>query len=326
MKKFIEEVIQKILDGNEISYDEALKLINIDEKNTEILDLFFSGANKIREKYVGNKANLCTIMNAKSGRCSEDCKYCAQSVHYNTGVTEYSLLNYDEILERALEVQVLGVHKFSLVTSGRGISCDEEMNKLVEIYTRLNKDTNLKLCASHGILTFEQLSKLKQAGVSTYHHNVETSSDNYKNICTTHDYEERIKTIKNAVKVGLEVCCGGIFSMGESKDDRVKMAFEIKSLGITSIPLNILMPIKGTPYEDLKVISPLEIIKTMALFRYIIPNSYIRYAGGRMALKDKQSLGFNAGINAALVGNFLTTIGSNVENDKKMIINAGLDI
>ncbi|MCT4509459.1 MAG: biotin synthase BioB [Tepidibacter sp.] len=326
MKKFIEEVTQKILDGNEISYDEALKMINIDEKNTEILDLFFLGANKIREKYVGNKANLCTIMNAKSGRCSEDCKYCAQSVHYNTGVTEYSLLNYDEILERALEVQALGVHKFSLVTSGRGIGCDEEMNKLVEIYTRLNKDTNLKLCASHGILTFEQLSKLKQAGVSTYHHNVETSSDNYKNICTTHDYEERIKTIKNAVKVGLEVCCGGIFSMGESKEDRVKMAFEIKSLGITSIPLNILMPIKGTPYEELEVISPLEIIKSMALFRYIIPNSYIRYAGGRMALKDKQSLGFNAGINAALVGNFLTTIGSNVKNDKKMIINAGLDI
>ncbi|CAH2214631.1 biotin synthase BioB [Tepidibacter aestuarii] len=326
MKKFMEEVIQKVLDGKEITYDEALKIINIDEKDIEILDLLFLGANKIREKYVGNKVDLCTIMNAKSGRCSEDCKYCAQSAHYNTGITEYSLLNYDEILERALEVQDSGAHRFSLVTSGREISCNEEINKLVDIYRRLKVDTDLKLCASHGIATFEQLLKLKEAGVSMYHHNVETSSDNYKNICTTHDYEERIQTIKNSVKADLEICCGGIFGMGESKEDRVKMAFEIKSLGITSIPLNILMPIKGTPYEDLKVISPLEILKSMALFRYIIPNSYIRYAGGRMALKDKQSLGFKAGVNAALVGNFLTTIGSDVENDKEMIICAGLEI
>ncbi|WFD11070.1 biotin synthase BioB [Tepidibacter hydrothermalis] len=326
MKKFIEEVTQKVLDGKQITYDEALKIIDIDENDIEILDLFFLGANKIREKYVGNKVELCTIMNAKSGRCSEDCKYCAQSVYYNTGVTEYDLLNYDEILERALEVQALGVHKFSLVTSGRGISCETEMDRLVEIYSRLKADTDLKLCASHGILTFEQLLKLKEAGVSTYHHNVETSSYNYKNICTTHDYEDRIETIKNAVKADLEVCCGGNFSMGESKEDRVKMAFEIKSLKINSIPLNILMPIKGTPYQDLKVISPLEILKSMALFRYINPNSYIRYAGGRVGLKDKQSLGFKAGVNAALVGNFLTTIGSNVEDDKEMIVNAGLEI
>ncbi|WP_099190723.1 biotin synthase BioB [Tepidibacter mesophilus] len=326
MKKFIKQVTQKVLDGQEITYDEALKIINVDEENIEVLDLLFLGANEIRKKYVGNKVDLCTIMNAKSGRCSEDCKYCAQSVHYDTGVIEYNLLSYDEILERALEVQDSGAHRFSLVTSGRGISCEEEMDKLVDIYSRLKVDTSLKLCASHGIVSFEQLLKLKEAGVSMYHHNVETSSDNYKNICTTHDYEERIETIKNAVKADIEVCCGGIFGMGESKADRLKMAFEIKSLGITSIPLNILMPMKGTPCEDLKVISPLEIIKSMALFRYIIPNSYIRYAGGRMALKDKQSLGFNAGVNAALVGNFLTTIGSNVENDKEMINKAGLEI
>lgn len=326
MKKFIEEVTEKVLDGKEITYDEALKIIDTDDKDTEILDLFFSGANEIRKKYAGNKVSLCTIMNAKSGRCSEDCKYCSQSVHYDTGITEYSLLNYDEILERALEVQNSGAHRFSLVTSGRGISCGEELDKLVEIYRRLEVDTNLKLCASHGISTFEQLLKLKEAGVSMYHHNVETSSDNYKNICTTHDYEERIQTIKNAARAGLEICCGGILGMGESKEDRVKMAFEIRSLGITSIPLNILMPIKGTPYEDLNGIAPLEILKSMALFRYIIPNAYIRYAGGRMALKDKQSLGFKAGINAALVGNFLTTVGSDVENDKEMIVSAGLEI
>lgn len=326
MKKIIQELIQKVLDGKEITFEEASKIINIDEKDIETLEVLFSGANKIREQYVGNKVDLCTIMNAKSGRCSEDCKYCAQSVHYNTGVTEYGLINYDEILERALEVQESGAHRFSLVTSGRGISSDAELDKLVEIYKRLKADTELNLCASHGIATVEQLLKLKEAGVSMYHHNVETSSDNYGNICTTHDYEQRIETVKNGMEAGLEICCGGIFGMGESKEDRVKMAFEIKSLGITSIPLNVLMPIKGTPYEDLEVLSPLEIIKSMALFRYIIPNSYIRYAGGRMALKDKQSLGFKAGVNAALVGNFLTTIGSNVENDKQMMICAGLEI
>lgn len=326
MKKFIEELTEKVLSGKVITYDEALKLMNIDEKDIEILEILFSGANKIRKKYVGNKVELCTIMNVKSGRCSEDCKYCAQSVHYNTGVLEYSLLNYDEILQRALEVQESGAHRFSLVTSGKGISCDEELDRLVQIYSRLKLDTKLNLCASHGIATSEQLLKLKEAGVSRYHHNVETSSDKYRNTCTTHDYEERIETIKNVRTVGLEICCGGIFGMGESEEDRVNMAFEIRSLEISSVPLNILMPIKGTPYEDLKVLSPLEILKSMAVFRYIIPNAYIRYAGGRMALKDKQSLGFEAGVNAALVGNFLTTIGSNAENDKEMIFYAGLEL
>lgn len=326
MKKLINELTQKVLNGEELKYEEAIKIINIDENDIETLEVLFEGANKIREKYVGNKVDLCTIMNAKSGKCSEDCKYCAQSVHYNTGVTEYSLLDYDEILERALEVQNSGAHRFSLVTSGKGISSEEELNNLVEIYSKLKKETNLNLCASHGIASHEQLLKLKDAGVSMYHHNVETSSENYENICTTHSYKERIETIENVLKAGLEICCGGIFGLGESKEDRVKMAFEIKSLGITSIPLNVLMPINGTPYEDLEVLSPLEIIKSMALVRYIIPNSYIRYAGGRMALKDKQSLGFKAGVNAALVGNFLTTIGSNVENDKNMIICSGLEI
>ena len=326
MKEFIKQLTQKVLEGKEITFEEASEIINIDEKDIETLELLFSGANKIRKQYVGNKVDLCTIMNAKSGRCSEDCKYCAQSVHYNTGVTEYDLINYDEILERALKVQKSGAHRFSLVTSGKGISSDEELDQLVERYKRLKVDTNLKLCASHGIATFEQLLKLKEAGISMYHHNIETSSDNYDNICTTHSYEQRIETIKNGMKAGLEICCGGILGLGESKEDRVKMAFEIKSLGITSIPLNVLMPIKGTPYEDLTVLSPLEIIKSMALVRYIIPNSYIRYAGGRMALKDKQSLGFKAGVNAALVGDFLTTIRSNVENDKEMMICAGLEI
>lgn len=326
MKEFIIKIKEKILNGGRITFEEALKVINIDENHIETLEVLFQGANEIRKNFSGNKVDLCTIMNGKSGKCSEDCKYCAQSAHYNTGIQEYKLLEYEEILDRALEVQNQGAHRFSIVTSGRGISSEDELDKLVEIYSRLRKDTTLNLCASHGIVSYEQLKKLKEAGVSMYHHNIETSSSNYSNICTTHTYEDRINTVKNVQKVGMGICCGGIIGMGESLEDRVKMAFEIKELGIKSIPINVLTPIKGTPCESIKILSPLEILKTMSMFRYIIPDAYIRYAGGRMALKDKQALGFRAGVNAALVGNYLTSIGSKIEDDKKMISCLGLEI
>ncbi|SHJ73439.1 biotin synthase BioB [Paramaledivibacter caminithermalis] len=325
MKKIISEVTQRILNGGEITYDEAIKLINIDENDEEILEELFCGANKIRKQFVGKKADLCTIMNTKSGKCSEDCKFCAQSAHYETGVDEYELLDYDRILERAKEMEKSGVHRFSLVTSGKGIR-DKDFEKIVDIYKKLSRDTNLKLCASHGIVNYEQATKLKEAGVSMYHHNLETSKDYYSEICTTHTYEDRIETIKNVMKAGLEICCGGIIGMGETREDRLKMAFEIKELGIKSVPLNVLNPIKGTPLEDIEVLSPNEILKTMALYRYIIPNCYIRYAGGRMALKDKQNIGFKAGVNGALTGNYLTTIGNNIKQDKEMIMCEGFEL
>lgn len=326
MKEYIENLAQDILNGKEILLDEAIKIIQIDENEFETLKVLFQAANLVREKYAGNQADLCTILNAKSGRCTEDCKYCAQSVHYETGISEYELLSYDEILKRALEVEGYGAHRFSLVTSGKGIACDKELEKLLSIYSRLKQDTNLKLCASHGIISYDQLVKLKEAGVDRYHHNVETSKSYYSHICTTHEYEDRISTIKNSIKAGLGVCCGGIIGVGEAPLDRVQMAYEIKALGITSIPINVLMPIRGTPYEHNKMVSPLEILKTMAVFRLIIPHAYIRYAGGRMALEDMQGLGFMAGVNAALVGNYLTTIGSNVDEDKQMMVSAGLKI
>ncbi|MCY6370796.1 biotin synthase BioB [Clostridium ganghwense] len=326
MKEFIINIKEKILNGGSIEFEEALKIINIDGNDSETLGVLFEGANQIRKRFLGNKVDLCTIINGKSGRCSEDCKYCAQSAHYNTGVKEYKLLKYEEILDRALEVQGQGAHRFSIVTSGKGISSEEELDKLVEIYSRLRKDTTLNLCASHGIVSYEQLKRLREAGVSMYHHNIETSSSNYSNICTTHTYEDRIKTVKNVQKSGMDICCGGIIGMGESAEDRVKMAFEIKELGIKSVPINVLTPIKGTPCENIEILLPLQILKTMSVFRYIIPDAYIRYAGGRMALKDKQALGFRAGVNAALVGNYLTSIGSKIEDDKEMISCLGLEI
>ncbi|TYQ15836.1 UNVERIFIED_CONTAM: biotin synthase [Acetivibrio alkalicellulosi] len=326
MKEFILKLKEKVLEGKSITFDEALKLTKIDESNIETLNVLFECANEIRKKFAGNKADLCTIVNAKSGKCSEDCKYCAQSAHHNTGVVEYDLLEYDSILQKALEAQNHGAHRFSLVTSGKGIDNDEELEKLAIIYEKLSNDTNLKLCASHGIITYNQAKRLRSAGVSMYHHNVETSSSHYKKICTSHTYEDRIKTIENVKKAGLEVCCGGIIGLDENFEERIKMAFEIKSLGVKSVPVNVLNPIKGTPFESLTVLPPMEILKTIAILRFILPDSYIRYAGGRMALKDKQAIGFMAGVNAALTGNYLTTTGSDAEVDKIMIKDAGLII
>ena len=325
MKKYIEQIKEKILDGGTITFEEALKLMEIDEKDEAVLACFYQAANEIRKKYAGNKVDLCTIMNAKSGKCSEDCKYCSQSVHYTTGVEEYDLLNYDKILERALEMEKEGAHRFSLVTSGRGVD-GEDFEKLLEIYSKLKQDTNLKICASHGIISHEQAMRLKDAGVSMYHHNVETSSTYYGEICTTHSYQDRINTIENVQKAGMELCCGGIIGMGESVEDRVKMAFEIKELGVKSIPVNILNPIKGTPLEDTETMMPVEALKTMALYRFVIPDCYIRYAGGRMLLGDLQEIGFRAGVNAALVGNYLTTIGSKIEDDIRIIRCEGLEV
>ena len=271
----INSLKRQILNGKLITYEEALDLVYIEINDENNLNELFKAANEIRKKFMGSKADLCTIMNAKSGKCSEDCRFCAQSGYYNTGVEEYSLLSYKDILKRAKEMEEKGVHRFSLVTSGRGVK-GEEFDKVVEIYRRLKKDTNLSLCASLGIIDYEQAKKLKEAGVEMYHHNVETSKDNYKNICTTHTYEDRIETIKNVQKSEMDLCVGGILGLDESKEQRLKMAFEIRKLNIKSIPLNILNPIKNTPMENCKKLEPLEILKTMAVYRFVNPSAYIR--------------------------------------------------
>lgn len=325
MEKYIIKLKNKVLDGKEINYEEALSLISLDTNNKNILDILLKSANEIREAFMGRRVDLCTIMNAKSGKCSEDCKFCAQSSHYKTGVDEYSLLEYNEILRRAKEMESKGVHRFSLVTSGKGMT-GKEFNDILNIYEGLRENTNLKLCASLGIIDYEHAKKLKLVGVTTYHHNVETSKDNFDNICTTHTYQDRIRTIKEAKRAGLDVCVGGIIGMNESKEQRLQMAFEIRELNVKSIPINILNPIKNTPMEDYDILEPMEILKTTAVFRFIIPNVYIRYAGGRLSLKGYDKIGFNGGVNSAIVGDYLTTVGNGIENDKKMIIEQGLEL
>lgn len=310
----------KIMNGDPILFDEAVCL----SKTCDVENLL-AVANRIRKHYNGDHVDLCTIMNAKSGRCTENCRYCAQSGHYHTGVQEYALVGLSEVLKLAKENEQAGVHRFSLVTSGANLS-DVEFDQVIGIYKALGEKTGLKLCASLGSLSKARARQLKETGVATYHHNVETSRSFFPYICTTHSYDSRIETIKNVQEAGMKVCSGGIIGMGETMEQRIEMAFELKSLGIRSIPVNILNPIKGTPLENAEKLSPSEILKTIAVFRFILPESSIRYAGGRSALGEYQAKGFLGGINAALVGNYLTTIGSDIQSDINMITDSGLTV
>lgn len=309
----IKNIVDKIINEKyEINYDEALRLINKE------LDQVLNGADDIRQAFDGQHVELCSIINAKCGKCSEDCKFCAQSVHYNTQINAYPLMGYDKVCHMALENEREGVHRYSIVTSGRGLK-GKEFESVLSIYRKLKKDTNISLCASLGIINERQLIKLKESGVNRYHHNLETSREYYSKICSTHSYDERIETIKTAKKVGLDVCCGGIIGMGETMEDRIKLAFEIKDLGIKSIPINILMPIKGTPMEDVEPIKEEDILRTLAIFKFINPKASIRLAGGRTHLKNNGERAFLSGVSSTITGNYLTTSGNGIKEDIKLI-------
>lgn len=319
----LNKIKDRILSGNSITFEEAIKL---SEYKGPMLFELMACANEVRQHFMGDKVDLCSILNVKSGRCSENCKYCAQSAYHSTGVAEYDLLGEDTIVKRALEAEATGAKRFSLVSSGRSLS-DSDFNKIINIYKRLRKVLKIGICASHGIIDYKRAVRLKEAGVSMYHHNLETSRSYFNNICTTHTYDERIETVKAVQKAGMKVCCGGIISMGESMEQRIELAFAIKELKVNSVPINILNPIKGTPLECQKLDEPLELLKTIAIFRLILPDVYLRFAGGRgNALRDLQALGYAAGINSSLIGNYLTTTGKNVEEDLKMIQDMGLQI
>ncbi|GFZ30204.1 biotin synthase [Clostridium zeae] len=323
MIEFIKEVEKKILENQDITFEEAVKLSTIDGQ--EALEQLFNSANKLREVFSGKEIDFCTIMNAKSGRCSEDCKFCAQSAHYKTEVEVYGLVSKEAAIKLAKENESEGVNRFSLVTSGRGIN-GSEFEKVLDIYEELNKEVKIDLCASLGIMEYEQFLKLKEKGITMYHHNLETSREYYDNICTTHSYDERIDTINAAKNAGLDICSGGIIGLGESFEDRIKLAFQLKELEVKSIPVNILNPIKGTPLENAKSLTQQEILKTIAIFRLINPEAFIRLAGGRNLIDEFGENCFNAGANATITGNYLTTSGNKISDDKKMISDLKLEV
>lgn len=308
----LEKIIKQIIDGGNISYQEAIMLVDID------LEMLKQGANQIREHYCSNHFDLCSIINGKSGRCSEDCKYCAQSRYYQTEIDVYDLLDLKQIKEMALYNQNKGVGRFSIVTSGRKLS-DFEFDKLLGIYRQLNDSCHISLCASLGLLNLKQFNKLKEIGVTRYHNNLETSRNYFKNICTTHTYDQKIQVIKDAKAAGLQVCSGGIMGMGESWQDRIDLAFTLKELEIKSIPINILNPIAKTPLEHQKPLPKEEVERIIAIFRFINPDATIRMAGGRGLLDDQGISVFKSGANGAITGDMLTTSGITIDDDQKNI-------
>lgn len=315
----ISKLKEDILNGKLIKKDEAMELYRLNA------DELYSAADEIREKFNGDKIDLCSIINGKSGRCSENCRYCAQSAHFKTGIEEYEMLSYEDIKKEAEKNYNNGVHRFSIVTSGKGLS-GNDFSTVVEYYKRLNNESLINLCASHGIISKDSLRKLKSSGVKRYHHNIETSKRFYSEICTTHSYKDRIQTILNAKEVGLEVCSGGIIGMGETIEDRIDMAFELRNLEIISIPINILMPIKGTPLESQEHLTEEEILKTIAIFRFINPKANIRLAGGRSLLSNYGEKAFKAGANATITGDLLTTCGNTIKQDINMLENMGFKV
>lgn len=316
-------ILEKAWLGKELTLEDANTLI--DPALTDLYELTrVSGA--VTRRHFGNKVEMCAIYPAKVGLCSGDCAYCAQSAHHKTDVMLVAVneLNDDEIVANANELWRQGVSRYSLVTSGECLT-DEEFAHILHILNRLDKETEIGLCASLGSLTMERALMLKDVGVSRYHHNIETSRSFFSCICSTHTYDDKLETLAVARQAGLEICCGGILSMGETPKQRVEMAFVLRDLNVHCIPINILNPIPGTRLEKQQILSVEDIMRTIAVFRLILPNKPLRFAGGReSALGESEYAGYAAGINAMLVGNYLTTPGKPIEQEFACLKRAGL--
>lgn len=312
----IKRLKDKILKGDLIEKEEALLLVDAD------LDELSEAANEIRVHFCGNDFDICTIINGKSGRCSEDCKYCAQSSFYNTSIDSYELLPKEKLLEQALYNDEKGVLRYSIVTSGRALN-ETEIEKVCESVREIGKHSNIKVCASPGLLNEAEFSILKDSGVTRIHNNLETSKNNFPNVCTTHTFEDKIFAIKAAQNAGLDVCSGGIMGLGESFEDRIDMALSIRELNVNSVPINMLNPIPNTPYENIPLLSKEEMRRVVAIYRFLLPKASIRLAGGRGLLEDKGRSCFSGGANGAISGDMLTTDGITIDTDMKMIDELG---
>lgn len=309
MKKYLERLLQ----GYNLEYEEAFVLAAATPA-----PMLFQAADELRRRLHHDSFDLCSIINARSGKCTEDCKFCAQSACYETAIDTYELVDAAKAVAQARENEAHGVRRFSLVTAGRTVS-DRQLTGFGEIYRQLQDETGLALCASMGFLTAEKARRLKEMGVARYHCNLEASRSFFPQVCSTHSWQEKVETLKTAREAGLELCSGGIIGMGENLRQRLELAFELRELGVLSIPLNILTPIPNTPFADLKPLSLDEVLTCVAMFRLINPKAVIRMAGGRMLLAEEQYRCFTSGANGAIVGNYLTTVGNTLEEDLQML-------
>jgi biotin synthase len=312
MDTTVQQAYSTILAGEQIDRPTALRLLAADQQD------LWQAADALRRHFMGDHFDLCSIINAKSGNCTENCRFCAQSARHHTGIDTYQAIAEDEAMTQALDNDSFGVHRISLVTSGRSLSA-ETLAELTHLYGKMAETTSMLFCASAGFLDRDIADTLYAAGVRRYHCNLEASKSFFPQVCTTHTWEEKVETLRLARETGMSLCSGGIIGMGESVEDRIDMAFELRDFEVKSIPINILTPIAGTPLAELTPLSTEEVLTTVALYRFINPDAVIRMAGGRQQLGDDQYRCFAAGANGAIVGNYLTTTGAGIEDDLRRL-------
>lgn len=311
-------LLEKVLHGEALTDEEAYSLCEVDDAQA-----LYDAAAEITRQFVRPVFDPCSIINARSGNCSENCKWCAQSGHFRTSADHYPLLPAAKVLEQARYDAGKGVKRFSLVTSGRGIR-GKQLSDLCESVRQVRRHTPLHVCCSLGLIGYDEMVSLREAGVTRYHCNLETAPSYFPELCTTHTIDDKIATIDAARRAGLEVCSGGIIGMGESRRQRMELALTLRRVHPVSIPLNILNPIPGTPLEHAEPISDEEILRTVAMFRFVHPAVDLRFAGGRRRLsRDTQMQCMRIGVNSAIVGDLLTTVGSQIDADMAMAHEAG---
>lgn len=324
MRKFIQEKADEVLAGGVLATADALRLAAATGPD---LHLLFAEASRIRDHYKGAAASLCSIINAKSGRCPENCAFCAQSAFHKTNAQVYPLVDEEEIVGCARSAEQNGARCYGIITSGTGIKPGEELERICRALRRIRQETSIEPSCSLGILNLETAQILKDAGMVTYHHNLETSRSFFPNICTTHDYEEDVATVRAVKQAGLKVCCGGIFGLGEGFSHRVEMAETLRELDVDTVPINFLNPVEGTRLADAGFLTPMECLKIIAIYRFMLPEKSLTVCGGREKnLRELQSWIFLAGASGMMTGNYLTTPGRDPEQDRQMLADLELTV
>ena len=316
---YVNDLKKKVLSGELIDYDEAVKLVDSD------INELIEAANEIREHFCGDKCDVCSVISVKEGKCTENCKYCSQSQLAEIPIPDECVLGEKIITEDAVIDEKKGSGRFCLVSCGRRLSKNEV--KLAEKNIRdIHSNSSINICASFGLLDYEDFKLLKAAGLSMIHNNLETSSDYFPEICSSHTIEQKKETIRAAKRAGLMVCSGGLFGIGETACDRIRLAFELRELGVDSVPLNLLNPREGTPFYNMKPLTEEEYVRTAAIFRFVMPKVMIRLAAGRGRFEDDGKAALKAGANAVISGDFLTTNGTSFEKDFAMIRECGFKV
>jgi biotin synthase len=322
MNKKIETFAQTVINGGQLERPQIDELFA--ESKNDPDDLLY-WANRIRQKFFGNRIKVCSIVPGRVGGCDQDCAFCAQSARYKTHVEKTTILSDEEILEAAAAAKENGVPHLGIVYSGKAVS-DAELARVEGLVKRIKKEYGISVCAGLGILPADKMKRLAAAGVARYNHNLETSRSHYGTIVSTHGYDDRIETVEAAKAAGMGLCTGGIFGIGENDADRIDMALELRRLAVDMVPMNFLHPIAGTPLGDMTPLEPKEILRLVALYRFILPTTHLKVAGGRLVnLRDLQSWVFYAGATSIMSGNFLTTAGRAVREDLQMLEDLGLE-